>query len=98
MTRRALVSVYRKDGIADLVRGGHVVSHAQLDFRSPAWAAASVAYSRAVTATAATWIAAWREAHGDLTRMARPRVVAPVDDGPAPPPAPDRRSAPPEAP
>ncbi len=81
----------------ELVRQGRVVSHAQLDFRSPAWATASVAYSRAVTATAATWLAAWREAHGDLTRMARPRVVAPVD-APAAPLAQDRRLAPPEAP
>ncbi len=83
----------------ELVREGRVVSHEQLDFRSPAWAAASVAYSRAVTATAITWLAAWREAHGDVTRMATPRVVAPAD---APPPptaaAQDRRVSPPEAP
>lgn len=82
----------------ELVRDGRVVSHARLDFRSPAWAIASVAYSRAVTATAATWLAAWREAHGDLSRMASPRTVAPAD-APAPlAPAPDRRLAPPEAP
>jgi len=81
----------------ELVREGRVVSHDQLDFRSPAWAAASVAYSRAVTATAVTWLAAWREAHGDVTRMAPPRVVAPAD-APAPAAAPDRRPSPPETP
>ncbi|HVO09711.1 MAG TPA: hypothetical protein VMX54_03055 [Vicinamibacteria bacterium] len=81
----------------ELVHEGRVVGHERLDFRSPAWAAASVAYSRAVTATAVTWLAAWREAHGDLTRMATPRVVAPVD-APAPAAAPDRRLSPPEAP
>ena len=82
----------------ELVREGRVVSHDQLDFRSPAWAAASLAYSRAVTATAVTWLAAWREAHGDLTRMATPRVVAPVDAPAAAAAAQDRRLSPPEAP
>jgi hypothetical protein len=82
---------------AELFRGGRVVSHAQLDYRSPAWAMASLAYSRAVTATAATWLAAWREARGDTTRMARPRAVAPQDAS-AGSLAADRRSPRPEVP
>ena len=81
----------------ELFRGGRVVSHAQLDYRSPAWAMASLAYSRAVTATAATWLAAWRDARGDTTRIGRPRVVAP-HDAPAPALADDRRPPRPEAP
>ncbi len=80
----------------ELFRGGRVVSHARLDYRSPAWAMASIAYSRAVTATAATWLAAWREAHGDPTRAGRPRVVTP-QDAPGPPVA-ERPTPRPEAP
>ena len=82
---------------SELFRGGRVVSHAQLDYRSPAWAMASLAYSRAVTATAATWLAAWRDARGDTTRMARPRALAPRDATDASP-ADDRRSPRPEVP
>jgi hypothetical protein len=81
----------------EFFRGGRVVGHAQLDYRSPAWAMASLAYSRAVTATAATWLAAWRDARGDTTRIGRPRVVTPKD-APAPSLADDRRSPRPEAP
>jgi hypothetical protein len=90
---RAQVPTIREE----LFRGGRVVSHARLDYRSPAWAMASIAYSRAVTATAATWLAAWRDAHGDLTRMPPARVVTPLDV-PEPGPAPQRGPAPPEAP
>ena len=89
---RAQVPTIREE----LFRGGRVVSHARLDYRSPAWAMASIAYSHAVTATAATWLAAWREARGDPTRAGRPRLIAP-QDAPAPPVA-DRRSPRPEAP
>jgi hypothetical protein len=39
---------------------GRVVDHRRLDYRSPAWAVSSLAYSRAVTGTAATWLAVWR--------------------------------------
>ena len=80
----------------ELFRGGRVVSHARLDYRSPAWAMASIAYSRAVTATAATWLAAWREAHGDPTLAGRPRLVTP-QDAPGTPVA-DRPTPRPEAP
>ncbi len=56
---------------------------------------ASLSYSRAVTAIAATWLAVWRDARGDLTRPARQRTVTPRDDAP-PLVLPDRRSPPPE--
>jgi hypothetical protein len=69
---------------AELVRGGRVVSHKALDFRSPAWAVSSLAYSRAVTGTAALWLVAWREVRGDTTRMQRAHEVAPKDAPPTP--------------
>lgn len=87
---RPQVSVIR----AELYQNGRVVDHRRLDYRSPAWAVASLSYSRAVTGIAATWLALWREAHGDTTRMPAPRAVAP-----RPPPIADERPAqPPEAP
>jgi len=64
---------------AELFRSGRVVDHRRLDYRSPAWAVASISYSRAVTGIAATWLAVWREARGDATSMGRPREVAPRD-------------------
>ena len=81
----------------ELFRDGRVVSHTRLDYRSPAWAMASLAYSRAVTATAATWLAAWRDARGDTTRRGRARLVAPRDPR-ASELATDGRSPRPEAP
>ena len=63
----------------ELFRHGRVVDHRTLDYRSPVFGVGSLAYSRAVTAIAATWLAVWREARGDLTRMASPRVVAPAE-------------------
>jgi hypothetical protein len=57
---------------------GRVVDHRRLDYRSPAWAVSSLAYSRAVTGTAATWLAIWREANGDTTRMPEAREVVPA--------------------
>jgi hypothetical protein len=63
----------------ELFREGRVVDHRRLDFRSPAWAVASLSYSRAVTGIAATWLAVWREARGDTTGMRRPREVVPRD-------------------
>jgi hypothetical protein len=63
----------------ELFRGGRVVDHRTLDFRSPAWAVASLSYSRAVTGVAATWLAVWREAHGDTTKTPRAREVVPAD-------------------
>ena len=81
----------------ELFRNGKVVSYRSIDFRSPVYGVASLSYSRAVTGIAATWLAVWRDAHGDVTRPARPRVVTPQDDAP-PVPSPDRRSPPPEEP
>jgi hypothetical protein len=69
---------------AELVRGGRVVSHKALDFRSPAWAVASLAYSRAVTGTAATWLAVWREVGGDPTRKGQAHEVTPRPSPPTP--------------
>lgn len=63
----------------ELLHEGRVVSHTRLDYRSPAWAMASLAYSRAVTATAATWLAAWRDARGDTTRRGGARLLEPRD-------------------
>jgi hypothetical protein len=68
----------------ELLRGGRVVSHQSLDFHSPAWAISSLAYSRAVTGTAAIWLVAWREVRGDQTRMRRAQEVAPRDAPPRP--------------
>jgi hypothetical protein len=63
----------------ELFQNGRVVDHRTLDYRSPVFGVGSLAYSRAVTAIAATWLALWREAQGDVTRMAAPRLVRPVD-------------------
>lgn len=62
---------------SELFRNQRVVDHRRLDYRSPAWAVSSLAYSRAVTATAATWLAVWREAGGDPTRQPAAREVTP---------------------
>jgi hypothetical protein len=80
---------------AEMFRDGRVVPAARLDYRSPAWAMSSLAYSRAVAAVAATWLAAWRDANGDLTNVPRPRVAVPRD---APPSVDARRPPPREAP
>jgi hypothetical protein len=73
------------------------VSYRTIDFRSPVYGVASLSYSRAVTGIAATWLAVWRDAHGDLTRPARQRIVTP-QEGAVPVPTPDRRQPPPEEP
>jgi len=77
----------------ELFRDGRVVDHRRLDYRSPAWAVASLSYSRAVTGIAATWLAVWREAGGDQTRRGRAHEVTPDDHAPA-----TRRGAAPIAP
>jgi hypothetical protein len=72
---------------AELFRGGRVVDHRTLDWHSPVFAVAQVAYSRAVTGIAATWLALWREARGDMTRMRAPALIQPTDrpsEGPTP--------------
>lgn len=61
----------------EMFQGGRVVSHRAIDFRSPVFGVASLAYSRAVTAIAATWLVTWREVRGDLTRSPRPRQLEP---------------------
>jgi hypothetical protein len=81
----------------ELFKNGKVVSYRTIDFRSPVYGVASLSYSRAVTGIAATWLAVWRDARGDLTRPARQRVVTPRNDAP-PLVFPDRRSPSPEEP
>lgn len=66
----------------ELFKSGRLVDHRRLDYRSPAWAVASLSYSRAVTGIAATWLAVWREAQGDLTKRGRAREVVPRDRDP----------------
>lgn len=80
--------------VDELFRNGKAVDHRRLDYRSPVFGVASLAYSRAVTAIAATWTVLWREAHGDVTRVPGTRSVAPVPEprsaGPRlPPPLPE---------
>jgi hypothetical protein len=77
----------------ELFRNGRVVDHRRIDFRSPVYGVASLSYSRAVTAVAATWLVIWRESHGDTTRIPAPREVGPLDAPGGP-----RRSPSPEAP
>lgn len=67
---------------SELFQSGRLVSHRDVDYRSPVFGVASLSYSRAVTGIAATWLAVWREARGDLTRMAAPETVVPRDRGP----------------
>ncbi len=62
-----------------LFRNGRLVDHRTIDFRSPVFGVASIAYSRAVTGIAATWLVFWREARGDTTRIPAPREVRPED-------------------
>jgi hypothetical protein len=59
----------------ELFQNGRVVDHRTLDYRSPVFGVASLSYSRAVTAIAATWLALWRDSRGDLTRIRPPTVV-----------------------
>lgn len=68
----------------ELFRSGRVVDHRTIDYRSPVFGVASLSYSRAVTAIAATWLAVWREARGDLTRIPSPLPVRPSDAPPIP--------------
>ena len=61
----------------ELFQNGRVVDHRTIDYRSPVFGVGSLSYSRAVTAIAATWLALWREANGDLTRIPAARDVSP---------------------
>lgn len=62
---------------AELWKRGRLVDHKQLDFRNPAFGVGSLSYSRAVNAIAATWLALWRGAGGDTTRMPVPIEIRP---------------------
>ena len=79
----------------ELFVNGRVVDHRRLDYRSPAWAVSSLAYSRAVTAAAAIWLAVWRDAHGDTTHTPHAKELRPAPDTP---PLADQRPPKPEAP
>jgi hypothetical protein len=61
----------------ELFQSGRLVSHRRVDYRSPVFGVAQLAYSRAVNGIAATWLALWRSARGDLTGQPSPRVVVP---------------------
>ena len=63
----------------ELFQNGRVVDHRMIDYRSPVFGVGSLSYSRAVTAIAATWLALWREANGDLTRIPTTREVRPQE-------------------
>lgn len=62
-----------------MLQNGRAINHTLIDFRSPVFGVASLSYSRAVTAIAATWLALWREVKGDLTARPQPLVLAPRD-------------------
>ena len=66
----------------ELFQRGRVVSHTALDWHSPVFSVASLSYSRAVTAIAATWLVLWRDVRGDVTRQPEPVVVTPRDAPP----------------
>lgn len=68
----------------ELFQNGRVIDHRTIDYRSPVFGVASLSYSRAVTAIAATWLAVWREARGDVTRTPSPLPVRPSDAPPIP--------------
>ena len=63
----------REEGQED----GRVIAAGDIDFRSPVFAVSSTAYSRSVSAVAATWIAMWRAAGGDMTRQKPPQIIKP---------------------
>jgi hypothetical protein len=57
---------------------GRVTRHETIDYRSPVFGVGSLAYSRAVTGIAATWLATWRAIHGDMGRIHPPYLLGPV--------------------
>jgi hypothetical protein len=83
--------------LEEMYRNGRVVDHRMIDYRSPVFGVASLAYSRAVTSIAATWLALWRSVGGDVTVMPKPserRPREPLEPKPPPPPAPQPRPTP----
>jgi hypothetical protein len=67
---------------AELFQANRVVDHRTLDYRNPVFGVAQISYSRAVTSIAATWLALWREANGDLREMPKPKQLHPGAGGP----------------
>jgi hypothetical protein len=63
--------------MGEMFRNGRVVDHRTIDYRSPVFGVASLAYSRAVTSIAATWLALWRSVGGDVTLMPVPATLQP---------------------
>ncbi len=63
----------------ELFQNGRVIDHRSIDYRSPVFGVGSLSYSRAVTAIAATWLALWREANGDLTRIPATHEIRPQE-------------------
>jgi hypothetical protein len=63
----------------ELFQRGRLIDHRTVDFRNPVFGVASLSYSRAVNAIAATWLAVWRDVRGDVTRMVTPTPVKPRD-------------------
>jgi hypothetical protein len=63
--------------LLEMFRNGRVVDHRTIDYRSPVFGVASLAYSRAVTSIAATWLALWRSVGGDVTLMPVPTTLQP---------------------
>jgi len=84
--------------LIEMFRNGRVVDHRTLDYRSPVFGVASLAYSRAVTSIAATWLVLWRSVGGDATLMPVPQERRPVEPPPAavaaPAPAPTPQRSP----
>jgi hypothetical protein len=70
---RSDVSVIRTEMLVQ----GRVVRHQTIDYRNPVFGVGSLAYSRAVTGIAATWLAAWRDVRGDMGQMRLPRLLTP---------------------
>jgi hypothetical protein len=67
--------------LGEMLLRGRVVRHQAIDYRSPVFGVGSLAYSRAVTGIAATWLAAWRSVRGDMGQIRKPRTVAPPISG-----------------
>lgn len=63
--------------LAEGQENGRVLAAREIDFRSPVFAVASIAYSRSVNLVAATWLAIWRSAGGDMMRQQAPRTITP---------------------
>ena len=80
--------------LEEMFRNGRVVDHRTLDYRSPVFGVASLAYSRAVTSIAATWLVLWRSVGGDVTRMPAPNPRRAREPAAAPggAPPPERRA------